>query len=91
MMNLPHIHTYDIPRQITQPENMNESVDIINLDSTNNDLLAHIDPDINYDIQQARCKYYNSEEFTKTFKQLNNLSIFHSNIRSSAAHISVLC
>ena len=57
------------------------------LHSTNNDMLADIDPDINNmnpNGLQKQCRYYDTSlEFNKTVDYVNNISILHTNICSS--------
>ena len=45
--------------------------------------LSNIDPDIN-DKRQSGCQYFNSTLSNNTFESVNNMSIFHCNIRSSS-------
>ena len=57
------------------------------LHSTNNDMLAEIDPGINNmnrnDLQK-QCRYYETSlEFNKTVDYVNNIYILHTNICSS--------
>ena len=54
--------------------------------STNNDMLADIDPDINNmnpNGLQKQCRYNTSLEFNKTVDYVNNIYILHTNICSS--------
>ena len=62
--------------------------------NSNNDALAKIDPDINYMMynNNNECKYYTIDKFRESIKSHTKLSMFHSNIRSSAAHMNdVIC
>ena len=54
-----------------------------------NDLLSNIDPDIN-DNRRSSCQYFDSTLFNSTFGSMNNMSIFHCNIRSSLHNFSLL-
>ena len=58
-------------------------------DFNHNDLLSNIDPDIN-DNRQSSCKYFDSTLFNNKFGSMNNMSIFHCNIRSSSHNLSRL-
>ena len=55
----------------------------------NNDFFTDIDPDLNYiNHTNKKCSYYTINEFNKDYfnynKRKNNLSLFHTNIRSSS-------
>ena len=63
------------------PQNVN--------DFNHNDLLSNIDPDIN-DNRQSNCQYFDSTLFNNKFGNMNNMSIFHCNIRSSSHNLSHL-
>ena len=63
------------------PQNVN--------DFNHNDLLSNIDPDIN-DNRQSSCQYFDSTLFNNKFGSMNNMSIFHCNIRSSSHNLSHL-
>ena len=67
------------------PININDTNDTIN----HNDLMSNIDPDIN-DNRQSSCQYFDSTLFNKKFGSMNNMSIFHCNIRSSSHNLSHL-
>ena len=54
------------------PQNVN--------DFNHNDLLLNIDPDIN-DNRQSSCQYFDSTLFNNKFGSMNNMSIFHCNIK----------
>ena len=66
---------------IDMPQNVN--------DFNHNDLLSNIDPDLN-DNRQSSCQYFDSTLFNNTFGSMNNMSIFHCNIRSSSHNLSHL-
>ena len=53
------------------------------------DLLSNIDPDIN-DKRQSSCYYYDSTLFNNTFGSMNNMFIFHCNIRLSSHNLTHL-
>ena len=55
------------------PQNIN--------DFNHNDLLSNIDPGIN-DNRQLGCQYFDSTLFNNTFGNMNNMSIFHCDIRN---------
>ena len=60
---------------------------------THNDQLAHIDPDLNIyssNIEKQCQNYDTSEEFKSKYGILNNISLFHSNICSSAKKLNDL-
>ena len=59
---------------------------------THNDQLAHIDPDLNIfcNIEKQCQNYDTSEEFKSKCGILNNISLFHSNICSSAMKLNDL-
>ena len=63
------------------PQNLN--------DLSQNDLLSNIDSDI-YNKRQSNCQYFDGLFFNKMFESMNNMSIFHSNIRSSSCSLSNL-
>lgn len=90
MNSLPFNHNYNEATNrnniITHPADDTTSI----LNNNSNDLLSQIDPDLNYNTLYAQneCKYYTINNFNETFKIKDNLSIFHSNIRSSNAHIN---
>ena len=80
----PYNYSIDIPINIDDtiidmPQNVN--------DFNHNDLLSNIDPDIN-DNRQSSCKYFDSTLFNNKFGSMNNMSIFHCNIRSSSHNLS---
>ena len=82
----PYNYSIDIPINIDDtiidmPQNVN--------DFNHNDLLSNIDPDIN-DNRQSSCKYFDSTLFNNKFGSMNNMSIFHCNIRSSSHNLSHL-
>ena len=66
---------------IDMPQNVN--------DFNHNDLLSNIDPDINNN-RQSSCQYFDSTLFNNKFGSMNNMSIFHCNIRSSSHNLSHL-
>ena len=77
---------------MTQVQTMVPSItdDSLCLDNNNNDLSSQLDPDLNYNAKypQNECKYYTIDEFNNNVDISEKLSIFHSNIRSSQAHIN---
>ena len=61
----------------------------ITYECNNNDFFTDIDPDLNYiNHTNKKCSYYTINEFNKDYfnfnKRKNNLSLFHTNIRSSS-------
>ena len=61
----------------------------ITYECSNNDFFTDIDPDLNYiNHTNKKCSYYTINEFNKDYfnynKRKNNLSLFHTNIRSSS-------
>ena len=82
----PYNHCIDIPINIDDtiidmPQNVN--------DFNHKDLLSNIDPDIN-DNRQSSCQYFDSTLFNNNFGSMNNMSIFHCNIRSLSHNLSHL-
>ena len=55
------------------PQNIN--------DFNHNDLLSNIDPGIK-DNRQLSCQYFDSTLFNNKFGNMNNMSIFHCDIRN---------
>ena len=92
MNSLPLNHNYneETNRNNIQKIITHHADDTSVLNNNSNDLLSQIDPDLNYNTLYAQneCKYYTINNFNETFKKKDNLSIFHSNIRSSNAHIN---
>ena len=64
---------------INMPLNVNES--------EKNDLLSNIDPDTNFK-RLTHCQYFDTTSFKSDFKNDEKMSIFHTNIRSSAKNLS---
>ena len=61
----------------------------ITYECNNNDFFTDIDPDLNYiNHTNKKCSYYTINEFNKDYfnynKRKNNVSLFHTNIRSSS-------
>ena len=86
MLGPPYNYCTDIPINIDDsiidmPHNVN--------DFNHNDLLSNIDPDIN-DNRQSSCQYFDSTLYNNTFVSMNNMSIFHCNIRSSSHNLAHL-
>ena len=77
----------NLPEKIMLDDQQNNDDKTNYLHSTNNDMLADIDPDINNmnpNGLQKHCRYYDTSlEFNKTVDYVNNISILHTNICSS--------
>ena len=77
----------NLPEKIMLDDQQNNDDKTNYLHSTNNDMLADIDPDINNmnpNGLQKQCRYYDTSlEFNKTVDYVNNISILHTNICSS--------
>ena len=71
----------DDTTSINMPINVNES--------DKNDLLSNIDPDTNFK-RLTHCQYFDTTSFKSDFKNGDKMSIFHTNIRSSAKNLSQL-
>ena len=66
-------------RSINMPLNFNESDE--------NDVLSNIDPDTNFK-SLTHCQYFDNTSFKSNFKNSQTMSIFHTNIGSSAKNLS---
>ena len=64
----------------------------LNEDRTDYSELAEIDPDQNYlrNSKATLCSYHNELSFNESFSKLNNVSIFHVNIRSIPRNLDQL-
>ena len=58
-----------------------------NINGYDQSVLSDIDPDIHYN-KCVDTQYYNENSFNKVFKDSNELSLMHLNIRSVPAHFS---
>ena len=58
-----------------------------NVSGYDQSILSDIDPDIHYS-NSVNAQYYNESNFSKVFKDGNELSLIHLNIRSVPAHFS---
>ena len=58
-----------------------------NINGYDQSILSDIDPDIHYN-NRVDAQYYNENSFNKVFKDCNELSLIHLNIRSVPAHFS---
>ena len=58
-------------------------------ESDKNDLLSNIDLDTNFK-RLTYCEYFDTTSFKSNFKNDEKMSIFHTNIRSSAKNLSQL-
>ena len=59
-----------------------------NINGYNQSVLSDIDPDIHYN-NCVDTQYYNENNFNKVFKDSNELSLMHLNIRSVPTHFSL--
>ena len=60
-----------------------------NINGYDRSILSDIDPDIHYN-NCVDAQYYNENSFNKVFRNSNELSLMHLNIKSVPAHFSQL-